>query len=118
VKSTRDKQEIMIRINDNYRKLKKSYLFVEIGRRVTEFQEDHPDTRVIKLGIGDVTRALPASVVAAFHAGVDEQASDETFRGYGPEQGYEFLRTAIAQTDFASRGCDISADEVFVSDGA
>ncbi len=108
----------MIRINDNYRKLKKSYLFVEIARRVSEFQQDNPDTRIIKLGIGDVTRALPKSVIAAFHEGVDEQSADETFRGYGPEQGYEFLRSAIAQSDFAPRGCDIAADEIFVSDGA
>ncbi len=108
----------MIRINDNYRKLAKSYLFVEIGRRVADFQQDNPDTRVIKLGIGDVTRALPQSVIAAFHEGVDEQGSDETFRGYGPEQGYAFLREAIAQSDFAPRGCGISADEIFVSDGA
>lgn len=108
----------MIRINDNYRKLTKSYLFVEIARRVSEFQADNPDTRVIKLGIGDVTRALPPTVVAAFHEAVDEQGSDESFRGYGPEQGYEFLRTAIARSDFASRGCDVAADEIFVSDGA
>jgi LL-diaminopimelate aminotransferase len=108
----------MIRINDNYRKLKSSYLFVEIGRRVREFQESHPDTPIIKLGIGDVTRALPPSVIAAFHEGVDEQASDETFRGYGPEQGYDFLRTSIAEVDFAARGCDIAADEIFISDGA
>ncbi|MFW5788547.1 MAG: LL-diaminopimelate aminotransferase [Spirochaetota bacterium] len=108
----------MIRINDNYRKLEKSYLFVEIARRVSEFQQDNPDTRIIKLGIGDVTRALPKSVIAAFHEGVDEQGTDETFRGYGPEQGYEFLRSAIAHGDFAPRGCDVAADEVFVSDGA
>ena len=108
----------MVRINDNYRKLKASYLFVEIARRVQEYQASHPDRKVIKLGIGDVTRALPPSVVSAFHEGVDEQAADESFHGYGPEQGYEFLRAAIAETDFHSRGCDVAADEVFVSDGA
>jgi len=108
----------MIRINDNYRKLKKSYLFVEIARRVSAFQAAHPDTPIIKLGIGDVTRALPKSVVDAFHEGVTEQGSDDAFRGYGPEQGYEFLRSAIAQTDFVSRGCAVEPDEVFVSDGA
>ena len=108
----------MVRANANYGKLKASYLFVEIGRRVTAFQSEHPDRQVIKLGIGDVTRALPEVVVDAFHAGVDEQADDATFRGYGPEQGYPFLREAIAATDYAARGCAITADEVFVSDGA
>ncbi|HKJ86848.1 MAG TPA: LL-diaminopimelate aminotransferase, partial [Spirochaetia bacterium] len=103
----------MIRINDNYRKLKKSYLFVEIARRVNAFQASHPDTPIIKLGIGDVTRALPQSVVDAFHAGVTEQGTDDAFRGYGPEQGYDFLRSAIAQSDFAARGCAIEPDEVF-----
>ncbi|TVQ23643.1 MAG: LL-diaminopimelate aminotransferase [Spirochaetaceae bacterium] len=108
----------MVRANANYGKLKASYLFVEIGRRVSAFQSEHPDRQVIKLGIGDVTRSLPKVVVDAFHAGVDEQADDATFRGYGPEQGYPFLREAIAATDYASRGCPITADEVFVSDGA
>ncbi|MFW5716265.1 MAG: LL-diaminopimelate aminotransferase [Spirochaetota bacterium] len=108
----------MIRINDNYRKLKASYLFVEIKRRVEEYEAQHPDTPIIKLGIGDVTRALTPAVVAAFHEGVNEQARDETFRGYGPERGYAFLREAIAEVDFTSRGCAIAADEVFVSDGA
>ncbi len=108
----------MIRINDNYRKLKKSYLFVEIARRVNAFEASHPDTPIIKLGIGDVTRSLTPSVVDAFHAGVTEQGTDKAFRGYGPEQGYEFLRSAIASTDFAARGCAIEPDEIFVSDGA
>lgn len=108
----------MIRINDNYRKLASSYLFVEIARRVAAYENEHPDRNVIKLGIGDVTRALPASAVTAFHAAVDEQSTDGTFRGYGPEQGYEFLRAAIARVDFAPRGCPIGADEIFISDGA
>ncbi|MFP4377992.1 MAG: LL-diaminopimelate aminotransferase [Spirochaetales bacterium] len=108
----------MVRVNSSYGKLAKSYLFVEIGRRVAVYQEQHPEADIIKLGIGDVTRPLSPSVVEAFHRGVDEQASAETFRGYGPEQGYEFLRTRIAEVDFRSRGCPIDADEIFVSDGA
>jgi LL-diaminopimelate aminotransferase len=108
----------MIRANENYRKLKASYLFSDIARRVEQFQKDNPDTRVIRLGIGDVTRALPPAVIAAFHKGVDEMAADATFRGYGPEQGYAFLREKIAAHDFQARGADIAADEIFVSDGA
>jgi len=108
----------MVRINSNFTKLASSYLFVEIARRVEEFQKAHPDRPVIKLGIGDVTRALPQSVIEAFHAGVDEQATDASFKGYGPERGYEFLRNAISEIDFRSRGCSIDPDEVFVSDGA
>ncbi len=108
----------MIRANENYRKLKASYLFSDIARRVEQFQKDNPDTRVIRLGIGDVTRALPPAVIAAFHKGVDDMAADATFRGYGPEQGYAFLREKIAAHDFQARGADIAADEIFVSDGA
>ena len=108
----------MIRINDNYRKLKASYLFSEIANRLTAHQQQHPDTPVIRLGIGDVTRALPAACTDAFHQAVDEMAADATFRGYGPEQGYAFLREAIAENDFRIRGADITADEIFVSDGA
>ena len=108
----------MIRINENYTRLASSYLFVEIARRIQEFQKEHPEADLIRLGIGDVTRALPADAVAAFHEAVDEQARDASFKGYGPEQGYAFLRERIAQTDFAARGCPISADEIFVSDGA
>jgi LL-diaminopimelate aminotransferase len=108
----------MIRANENYRKLKASYLFSDIARRVEQFQKDNPETRVIRLGIGDVTRALPPAVIAAFHKGVDEMAADATFRGYGPEQGYAFLREKIAAHDFQARGADIAADEIFVSDGA
>lgn len=108
----------MISINDNYTKLAASYLFVEISRRVSEYTAAHPERSIIKLGIGDVTRPLPAAVIAAFHEGVDSQADAASFKGYGPEQGYEFLRSAIAEVDYASRGCRISADEIFVSDGA
>ncbi len=108
----------MIKINENYLKLQASYLFSEIRKRTDDFQEANPDIDIIKLGIGDVTRSLPKACIAAFHRGVDEMANDATFRGYGPEQGYGFLREEIAKTDFQDRGADISADEVFISDGA
>ena len=108
----------MFQINENYPKLPGSYLFSEIGRRVNAFQKEHPEQEIIRLGIGDVTRPLMPSVVRSMHAAVDEMSRAETFRGYAPEQGYEFLRTRIARHDFASRGCDISPDEIFVSDGA
>jgi len=108
----------MIRINDNYLKLKASYLFSNIAKRVAAHQQRHPDPAVIRLGIGDVTRALPEACISAFHQAVDEMAVDGSFRGYGPEQGYEFLREAIAENDFRARGADIRAEEIFVSDGA
>jgi LL-diaminopimelate aminotransferase len=108
----------MIKINENYLKLQASYLFSEIRKRTDEFQEANPDKDIIKLGIGDVTRPLPQACIEAFHIAVDEMADDATFRGYGPEQGYEFLRETIARVDFQDRGADISANEVFVSDGA
>ncbi len=108
----------MIRINENYLNLKASYLFSEISRRVASFQEKNPGMKVIKLGIGDVTRPLPNACISALHAAVDEMSAQETFHGYGPEQGYAFLREAIAENDFRSRGADISADEIFISDGA
>ena len=108
----------MIRVNEHYSKLQASYLFSDIARRVADFQEVNPEKSVIKLGIGDVTRALPAACVSAFHKAVDEMALDASFRGYGPEQGYDFLREAIAANDFQSRGADISPDEIFISDGA
>jgi len=108
----------MITINEHYLKLQASYLFSDIARRVSGFQETNPDRDVIRLGIGDVTRALPKACTDAFHRAVDEMAQDATFRGYGPEQGYEFLREAIAKNDFQARGADIAADEIFVSDGA
>lgn len=107
-----------MRINDNFQNVKESYLFSDIARRVSEFTEKNPDKRVIRLGIGDVTRPLPAAVLTAMHKAVDEQGTFEGFRGYGPEQGYDFLRNAISQHDFVSRGISIAADEIFVSDGA
>jgi len=108
----------MIRINENYLKLKASYLFSDIAKRVTAYTQANPDKPVIRLGIGDVTEPLTPSVLKAFHAGVDEMAVRATFKGYGPEQGYAFLREAIATHDYAARGCPIAADEIFVSDGS
>ncbi len=108
----------MIRINENYLKLQASYLFADIAKRVEIFQAQNPEQQIIKLGIGDVTRALPRVCVEAFHMAVDEMAYDSTFRGYGPEQGYDFLREIIALNDFQARGANISADEIFISDGA
>lgn len=108
----------MITINEHYLKLQASYLFSDIAKRVAAFQESNPEMEVIKLGIGDVTKPLPAACTEAFHKAVDEMATEEGFRGYGPEQGYDFLREAIATNDFNARGADISADEIFVSDGA
>jgi len=108
----------MIKINENFDKLQSSYLFSEIARRVREYQATEPPRRIIRLGIGDVTEPLPPACIAAMHRAVDEMASSATFRGYGPEQGYDFLREAIARHDYQSRGADIAADEIFVSDGA
>jgi LL-diaminopimelate aminotransferase len=105
-------------INDNYLKLKAGYLFPEIGRRVKEFSGKNPDVRIIRMGIGDVTEPLPEACIGAMHKAVDEMAKRDTFRGYGPEQGYDFLREAIAQNDFVSRSATVSPDEVFVSDGS
>lgn len=108
----------MARINDNFGKLKAGYLFPEIGRRVARFCEANPSAKVIRLGIGDVTEPLPPAVIAAWHDAVNELASRQTFRGYGPEQGYEFLRQAIVDNDYRARGAEIDADEVFISDGS
>ena len=108
----------MPRINENYLKLQAGYLFPEIGRRVKAFCESNPDANVIKMGIGDVTQPLCPAVISAMHTAVDEMAVKETFRGYGPEQGYDFLREAIAKNDYQDRGVDVSADEIFVSDGS
>mgnify|MGYP001021878216 FL=1 len=105
-------------INENYLKLQAGYLFPEIGRRVNEFVKANPGKKVIRMGIGDVTQPLVPSVVKAFHEGVEEMAKRETFKGYGPEQGYGFLREAIAVNAFNARGVDISADEIFISDGS
>jgi len=108
----------MIRINENYQKLKASYLFADIARRVNAYAAAHPDRPVIRLGIGDVTEPLPRACLEALHAAADEMGQRATFRGYGPEQGYAFLREAIAQHDYAARGCEVAPDEIFVSDGA
>lgn len=108
----------MIIINEHYLKLKASYLFLEIANRVSAHQKNNPDQEIIRLGIGDVTEPLPQACLDAFHAAVDEMGHRDTFRGYGPEQGYDFLREAIAKNEFQSRGADISANEIFVSDGS
>ena len=107
----------MALLNENYLKLPGSYLFAEIGRRVSAFKAKFPAADVIRLGIGDVTLPLPPAVIEAMHRAVDEMAKAETFRGYGPEQGYDFLIEKIV-ADYASRGIRLDADEVFVSDGA
>jgi LL-diaminopimelate aminotransferase len=109
---------IMAQINSNYLTLKAGYLFPEIGRRVSQFAAAHPQAPIIRLGIGDVTEPLPPAVIAAMHSAVDELGQRSTFRGYGPEQGYDFLRNAIAEHDFRSRGAQVAADEIFVSDGS
>lgn len=108
----------MARINENYRKLSAGYLFPEIGRRVKAFSQAHPDARIIRLGIGDVTEPLAPAVIEAMTRAVAEMGERSTFKGYGPEQGYDFLIDAIRQQDYASRGVEIAADEVFVSDGS
>ncbi|HBF12777.1 MAG TPA: LL-diaminopimelate aminotransferase [Deltaproteobacteria bacterium] len=108
----------MAQINDNYLKLAAGYLFPEIGRRVKTFQEKNPKADIIRLGIGDVVRPLSPTLIKAFHQGVDEMAKNETFKGYGPEQGYPFLIQAIIENDFKPRGVSLKATEVFVSDGS
>jgi len=108
----------MIKINENYLKLKASYLFSDIAKRVSEYTNNNPDKDIIRLGIGDVTSPLPQACIDAFHKAVDEMANEETFMGYGPEQGYGFLRDKIAEIDFNKRGMSIDSDEIFISDGA
>lgn len=108
----------MFKVNDNYLKLPGSYLFSTIGKKVKEFEAANPDKRIIRLGIGDVTLPLAPAVIKALHEAVDEMADEATFKGYAPDLGYEFLRNVIAENDFRARGADISADEIFVSDGA
>jgi len=108
----------MITINENYLKLKAGYLFPEISRRVTAFQKAHPDAPIIRLGIGDVVRPLAPAIAEAFGQGVKEMAHVDTFRGYGPEQGYDFLIEAILENDYQARGVELNADEIFVSDGS
>lgn len=108
----------MIKINENFLKLEQSYLFSTIAKKVAAFQKENPDKKVIKLGIGDVTRPLPSVVIEAMKKAAEEQGSAETFRGYGPEQGYDFLREKIQKQDYFDRGIKIDIDEIFVSDGA
>src|SRR6185436_1710895 len=108
----------MAKINEHYLKLKASYLFSDIAKRIRAFTEAHPDARIIRLGIGDVTQPLPAAVIKAMHEAVDEMAKAETFRGYGPDAGYEFLIALVAKHDYGARGVSISPDEIVVSDGS
>ncbi|MDR3424467.1 MAG: LL-diaminopimelate aminotransferase [Alphaproteobacteria bacterium] len=105
-------------INENFLKLSETYLFVEIGRRVEAYCKTHPEAAIVRCGIGDVTEPLPDACIKAMHKAVDEMAARETFRGYGPEAGYEFLRHAIAEGDFRQRGIEIADDEIFISDGS
>ena len=108
----------MFTINENYLKLPGSYLFSTIAKKVNAYQSGNPEAEILRLGIGDVTQPLAPAIIEALHKAVDEMADQETFRGYAPDLGYEFLRTAIANHDYRNRGCDIAADEIFVSDGA
>jgi LL-diaminopimelate aminotransferase len=107
----------VVRVNEHYLKLRSGYLFVEIARRVKAFQEAHPDAKLIRLGIGDVTQPLPGTVLRALHDAVDDMGRPESFKGYGPEPGYEFLTELIATHDFGARGVKVGVDEIFVSDG-
>ena len=106
-----------MKINANYFNLEQSYLFTNINRKVAAYQAKHPDRKIIRLGIGDVTRPLCPAVIEAMHAAVSEMGEAATFRGYGPEQGYDFLRNAV-QEYYAGRGTQVSASEIFISDGA
>ncbi len=108
----------MLKINDNYLKLPGSYLFSTIAKKVQAFTEANPDKKIIRLGIGDVTQPLSPAIITALHGAVDDMSKAETFHGYAPDLGYAFLREAIAANDYAARGCDIAADEIFISDGA
>ncbi len=108
----------MLKINDNYLKLPGSYLFSTIAKKVQAFTEANPDKKIIRLGIGDVTQPLSPAIITALHNAVDDMSKAETFHGYAPDLGYAFLRETIAANDYAARGCDIAADEIFISDGA
>ena len=108
----------MFKVNDDYLKLPGSYLFSTIGKKVAAFQEANPKQDIIRLGIGDVTQPLAPAIIDALHGAVDEMAHAETFHGYAPDLGYEFLRSAMAKNDYQDKGCDIKADEIFISDGA
>ncbi len=108
----------MVRINNDYQKLQGSYLFSAIAKKVSEYAAANPDRKIIRLGIGDVTRPLTPTIISALHASVDEMADEKTFRGYAPDLGYDFLRHAVCENDYRARGCDIAEDEIFISDGA
>ena len=108
----------MYTINENFLKLQGSYLFSTIAQKVNSYKENNPNANVIRLGIGDVTQPIAPAIIEALHKAVDEMGTLEGFHGYGPEQGYEFLREQIAKQDYQARGCEIQADEIFVSDGA
>ena len=108
----------MFKVNEDYLKLPGSYLFSTIGKKVAAYSAANPDKSIIRLGIGDVTQPLAPTIIDALHGAVDEMAHAETFHGYAPDLGYEFLRTAMAKNDYQDRGCDIKADEIFISDGA
>ena len=108
----------MFKINENYLKLPGSYLFSTIAKKVNAYSAANPDKEIIRLGIGDVTLPLAPAVIDALHKSVDEMGHAETFHGYAPDLGYEFLRSAIVEHDYKKRGADISADEIFISDGA
>lgn len=108
----------MLKINENYLELQDSYLFSTIAKKIEEYKKENPDKEIIRMGIGDVTRPIVPSIIKAMHKAVDEMQNADTFRGYGPEQGYEFLREKIAEFDYKSRNVEISPDEIFVSDGS
>lgn len=108
----------MFKINEDYLKLPGSYLFSTIGRKVSDFQKANPDKTIIRLGIGDVTQPLAPAIIESLHSAVEEMSHAETFHGYAPDMGYEFLRSAMAKNDYQNRGCEIQADEIFISDGA
>jgi LL-diaminopimelate aminotransferase len=108
----------MAQVNENFLKVSESYLFVEVARRIRAYQEAHPEAQIIKMGIGDVTRPIVPAVINALHKAVDEMGTAEGFHGYGPEQGYAFLRETILKHDYTDRGLNLEADEIFISDGA
>ena len=109
---------LMSKINENFLNLQESYLFSTVAKKVAEYSKNNPEKEIIKLGIGDVTKPIVPACLEAMHKAVDEIGTEDGFKGYGPEQGYEFLRKAIIENDYKSRGVNIEPDEVFVSDGA
>ena len=109
---------LMSKINENFLNLQESYLFSTVAKKVAEYTKNNPEKEIIKLGIGDVTKPIVPACLEAMHKAVDEIGTEDGFKGYGPEQGYEFLRKAIIENDYKSRGVNIEPDEVFVSDGA